>query len=195
MGAARRRYQQPAPSRGVPKPEPRLSVVKPVEDPAVESRLSRQTVEACIRLREIRGERFRKPKTKDQPHRVLDELDTMLERGEITRSQFEAGRRYGELLRAAKFYGGYTSSLNVVTASRAPHEYQRIMEQRVKDFQRIQRIRDRAFSGADRFLVRLCDDICGSDYLIDGGRDARARAAELVSWLLTRLAYAYGILR
>lgn len=52
--------------------EPRLKQTSPVEDPEVEQRLNRLCVEASIRLREERGERFRRPKSKNQPHRTLD---------------------------------------------------------------------------------------------------------------------------
>lgn len=198
MGAAARKYR--APTLGAALADPRLKLVKPVEDPAIEQRLSRATVTASIVLREARGERFRKPRSKDQPHFVLDELDIMLERGEISRKLFDAGRRYGDSYRACVHEGKYLCALgnsqraNGLARLGTINGYAEIARIRLEKTLNFKRVRQRAFRGCDPKLMRLCDDICGNDFLIDGGKKERAYATEVMSWLLTRLAYAYGLI-
>jgi hypothetical protein len=170
MGAARakgrRRYGDAGPQT---RATPNLKLVKPAEDAAVEQRLTRLLVERCIKLRERRGEQFRFPLNKEQPHRVLDELDLMLERGEIDRKLFEAGKRYGDSYRMANYVGVYRCGLNLSSRSGklAQHD---IAAHRVKDYSYLQRVRRGAFGECPRELVGCATTSAGTNGALTGDR-------------------------
>lgn len=190
MKAFARRKSRPA--QGLPGPGPKLTLVSSVEDAAIEAYLNRQTVEACLELRRERGEEFRRPKSKDQPHQTLDELDIMLSRGEITPQLYRAGRNYGDRYREGHAKGVYYSSLRQNTRSSTGDQYDEFFVKRMTVFVKLHRDRQRALGG-NRRIIALCDAILGDDYR--AGRDdrkQRERFVEIMSWALTRLAYHYG---
>lgn len=189
--AARRKWAQA--KRVAPTPKPQLKIVSPVDDPAVEAMLSRKTVEASVKLRSARGEVFLRPKSKDQPHQVLDELDIMLSRGEISRMQFKAGRLYGDHYREAVLRNTTRSSIRFNDRSRTGDNYDVIMIDRLQVYRKLHADRQRAF-GNNRRPIALCDALLGEDCRIAASGDARKRIVDYVSWALTRLAYNYGLL-
>lgn len=168
-----------------------MRVVEAVEDPLVEQYLSRQCVENCLALRRVRGELFTKPRSKDNPHQVLDELDVMLSKGEISPQLFKAGRLYGDRYREAHLRGVLRSSIRLNNRSSIGSVHEDITLARLDVLAKLSRDKRRAL-GNDRRVIALCDAILGDDYRISPG-PGREQGVAVLSWALKRLAQHYGI--
>jgi hypothetical protein len=163
----------------------------PTDDPAIEEALSRETAKACVALRQGRGEMFSSPRTKTEPWRVLDELDVMLQRGEIDDKLYRAGRRYGGRYREAILRNVATSSLRANDRQGNQDGAEIYLSGRIITMKKL--ARDRACFAINPRIGKLCDDVFGEDYRLSEG-PARSVGVDVLVWALTRLCYHYGVM-